>query len=149
MPRAADGAVYLGYLLPILPMALAQTLVCLLAASIDLPVWRILACTAVNVPIALAQIWRSGMLCGTLLPERPSVGCAEDCSQCLGVALRHLFLLDLGERFSAASPMPPGSPTPSTRHGLRWQGTGAAFPQLWITLGMGSPLTARHDLPQK
>ena len=61
----------LGYLLPMLPMALAQTLVCLLAAiPLGLPVsWRILACTAVNVPIALVNL-ALGMLCGTLLPEK-------------------------------------------------------------------------------
>ena len=61
----------LGYLLPMLPMALAQTLVCLLAAiPLGLPVsWHILACTVINVPIALVNL-ALGMLCGMLLPEK-------------------------------------------------------------------------------
>lgn len=84
----------LGYLLPMLPMALAQTLVCLLAAiPLGLPVsWRILACTAVNVPIALVNL-ALGMLCGTLLPEKAVGGmCGALLTNGLGVALRHLVL---------------------------------------------------------
>ena len=114
----------LGYLLPMLPMALAQTLVCLLAAiPLGLPLsWRILACTAVNVPIALVNL-ALGMLCGTLLPEKAVGGM---CGALLTNVSASGSRSTSAEKSFAASPMPSRSPTPSTRHGPRWQGTGAA-----------------------
>lgn len=118
----------LGYLLPMLPMALAQTLVCLLAAiPLGLPVsWRILACTAVNVPIALVNL-ALGMLCGTLLPEKAVGGMCGALLTNVSAWLSGIwFSLDLGGKVFAASPTRSRSPTPSTRRGPLWQGTGAA-----------------------
>ena len=121
----------LGYLLPMLPMALAQTLVCLLAAiPLGLPVsWRILACTAVNVPIALVNL-ALGMLCGTLLPEKATTPCSAMRARLLSPTWPRRpasgSRSTSAERFSAASPTRSRSPTPSTRRGPLWQGTGAA-----------------------
>lgn len=61
----------LGYLLPLLPMALAQMLVCY-AASLALGLrltWNILLAVAVSLPVAAVYI-ALGMLCGTLLSEK-------------------------------------------------------------------------------
>ena len=113
----------LGYLLPMLPMALAQTLVCLLAAiPLGLPLsWRILACTAVNVPIALVNL-ALGMLCGTLLPEKAWLS---------GI----WFSLDLGGKVfrRIAYALPFANAVDAARAALAgdW---GGMFPQLWIVL---------------
>ena len=143
----------LGYLLPMLPMALAQTLVCLLAAiPLGLPVsWRILACTAVNVPIALVNL-ALGMLCGTLLPEKAVGGVRGPADQCLGVALRHLVL---------ARPWRKGFPPHRLRAPVRQRrrrgagrsgrGLGRHVPTALDRSGMGLwPADGGHcDLPQK
>ena len=61
----------LGYLLPLLPMALAQLTACFAAALVlGLPFsWKILLAIAVSLPIATVNI-ALGMLCGTLLSEK-------------------------------------------------------------------------------
>ncbi len=61
----------LGYLLPLLPMALAQLTACFAAALVlGLPFsWNILLAIAVSLPIATVNI-AIGMLCGTLLSEK-------------------------------------------------------------------------------
>lgn len=61
----------LGYLLPLLPMALAQLTACFAAALVlGLPFsWKILLAIAVSLPIAAVNI-AIGMLCGTLLSEK-------------------------------------------------------------------------------
>lgn len=61
----------LGYLLPMLPMAVGQSLICMLAAvALGLPVsWNLLAVVASLVPSALLFI-ALGLLCGTLFNDR-------------------------------------------------------------------------------
>lgn len=69
-PLRGSGFI-LGYTLPLLPMAVAQTLLCF-AAAIALglaPSWNILLCVAVMLPIMLVDI-ALGILCGTLLNEK-------------------------------------------------------------------------------
>ena len=58
----------LGYMLPMLPMALIQTVACyLLAVALELPVTNhILIAILLNLPIAVFQI-SLGLLCGSLL----------------------------------------------------------------------------------
>lgn len=144
----------LGYLLPMLPMALAQTLVCLLAAiPLGLPVsWRILACTAVNVPIALVNL-ALGMLCGTLRRKRPLGGmCGALLIQCLGVALRHLVLAR--PRRKSLSPHRLRAPVRQRRRrgaGRSGRGPGRHVPTALDRSGMGLwPADGGHcDLPQK
>ena len=61
----------LGYLLPMLPMAVGQTVICLGAAvALGLPLsWNLLAVTASLIPSALLFI-ALGLLCGTLFNDR-------------------------------------------------------------------------------
>lgn len=61
----------LGYLLPMLPMAVGQTAVCLMAAvALGLPFsWNLLAVTASLIPSALLFI-ALGLLCGILFNDR-------------------------------------------------------------------------------
>ena len=61
----------LGYLLPMLPMAVGQSAVCLLAgAALGLPLsWNLLAVVASLIPSALLFI-ALGLLCGTLFNDR-------------------------------------------------------------------------------
>ena len=127
----------LGYLLPMLPMALAQTLVCLLAAiPLGLPVsWRILACTAVNVPIALVNL-ALGMLCGTLLPEKAVGGMCGALLTNVSAWLSGIwFSLDLGGKVfrRIAYALPFANAVDAARAALAgdW---GGMFPQLWIVL---------------
>lgn len=127
----------LGYLLPMLPMALAQTLVCLLAAiPLGLPVsWRILACTAVNVPIALVNL-ALGMLCGTLLPEKAVGGMCGALLTNVSAWLSGIwFSLDLGRKVfrRIAYALPFANAVDTARAALAgdW---GGMFPQLWIVL---------------
>lgn len=61
----------LGYTLPLLPVAILQTLVCF-AAALCLGLgftWNILLCTAVLIPAAVLFI-AIGLLCGTLLNDK-------------------------------------------------------------------------------
>ncbi len=126
----------LGYLLPMLPMALAQTLVCLLAAiPLGLPVsWRILACTAVNVPIALVNL-ALGMLCGMLLPEKAVGGMCGALLTNVSAWLSGIwFSLDLGGKvFRRIAYALPFANADAARAALAgdW---GGMFPQLWIVL---------------
>ena len=101
---------------------------CLLAAiPLGLPVsWRILACTAVNVPIALVNL-ALGMLCGTLLPEKAVGGMCGALLTNVSAWLSGIwFSLDLGgkvfRRIAYALPFA----NAVDAHGPRWQGTGAA-----------------------
>lgn len=61
----------LGYLLPMLPMAVGQSVICLGAAAVlGLPLsWNMLAVAAALVPSALLFI-ALGLLCGTLLNDK-------------------------------------------------------------------------------
>lgn len=61
----------LGYLLPMLPMAVGQTIICLAAAvALGLPAsWNLLASAASLIPSAFLFIGL-GLLCGTLLNDR-------------------------------------------------------------------------------
>lgn len=61
----------LGYLLPLLPMAVGQSVICLAAAvALGLPVsWNLLAVVASLIPSALLFI-ALGLLCGTLLSDK-------------------------------------------------------------------------------
>lgn len=61
----------LGYLLPLLPMAVGQSVICLAAAvALGLPVsWNLLAVVASLVPSALLFI-ALGLLCGTLFNDK-------------------------------------------------------------------------------
>ena len=61
----------LGYLLPMLPMAVGQSVICLGAAvALGLPLsWNLLAVTASLIPSALLFI-ALGLLCGTLFNDR-------------------------------------------------------------------------------
>lgn len=127
----------LGYLLPMLPMALAQTLVCLLAAiPLGLPVsWRILACTVINVPIALVNL-ALGMLCGTLLPEKAVGGMCGALLTNVSAWLSGIwFSLDLGGKVfrRIAYALPFANAVDAARAALAgdW---GGMFPQLWIVL---------------
>ncbi len=144
----------LGYLLPMLPMALAQTLVCLLAAiPLGLPVsWRILACTAVNVPIALVNL-ALGMLCGTLLPEKAVGGMCGALLTNVSAWLSGIwFSLDLGGKV-----FPPHrlrAPVRQRRRrgaGRSGRGLGRHVPTALDRSGMGlAPADGGHcDLPQK
>lgn len=124
-------------MLPMLPMALAQTLVCLLAAiPLGLPVsWRILACTAVNVPIALVNL-ALGMLCGTLLPEKAVGGMCGALLTNVSAWLSGIwFSLDLGGKVfrRIAYALPFANAVDAARAALAgdW---GGMFPQLWIVL---------------
>ena len=135
----------LGYLLPMLPMALAQTLVCLLAAiPLGLPVsWRILACTAVNVPIALVNL-ALGMLCGTLLPEKAVGGMCGALLTNVSAWLSGIwFSLDLGGKVfrRIAYALPFANAVDAARAALagNW---GGMFPQLWIVLTWAAALLA-------
>ena len=60
----------LGYLLPMLPMAVGQSVICLAAAvALGLPVsWNLLAVVAALIPSALLFI-ALGLLCGTLFND--------------------------------------------------------------------------------
>ena len=148
----------LGYLLPMLPMALAQTLVCLLAAiPLGLPVsWRILACTAVNVPIALVNL-ALGMLCGTLLPEKAVGGMCGALLTNVSAWLSGIwFSLDLGgkvfRRIAYALPFANAVDAAQAALAGDW---GGMFPQLWIVLAwafglltakkMGAPAHVRIE----
>lgn len=61
----------LGYLLPMLPMAVGQSVICLAAAvALGLPVsWNLLAVVAALIPSALLFI-ALGLLCGTLFNDK-------------------------------------------------------------------------------
>ena len=61
----------LGYLLPLLPMAVAQSIICMLAAAaLGLPLsWNLLAVAASLIPSALLFI-ALGLLCGTLFNDK-------------------------------------------------------------------------------
>lgn len=61
----------LGYLLPLLPMAVGQSVICLGAAvALGLPLsWNLLAAVAALIPSALLFI-ALGLLCGTLFNDR-------------------------------------------------------------------------------
>ena len=61
----------LGYLLPMLPMAVGQSVICLAAAvALGLPLsWNLLAVVAVLIPSALLFI-ALGLLCGTLFNDK-------------------------------------------------------------------------------
>ena len=116
---------------------LAQTLVCLLAAiPLGLPVsWRILACTAVNVPIALVNL-ALGMLCGTLLPEKAVGGMCGALLTNVSAWLSGIwFSLDLGGKVfrRIAYALPFANAVDAARAALAgdW---GGMFPQLWIVL---------------
>lgn len=120
-----------------LPMALAQTLVCLLAAiPLGLPVsWRILACTAVNVPIALVNL-ALGMLCGTLLPEKAVGGMCGALLTNVSAWLSGIwFSLDLGGKVfrRIAYALPFANAVDAARAALAGD-RGGMFPQLWIVL---------------
>ena len=67
--RAADFL--LGYLLPLLPMAVGQSVICLAAAvALGLPLsWNLMAVVASLVPSALLFI-ALGLLCGTLFNDK-------------------------------------------------------------------------------
>ncbi len=67
----------LGYLLPMLPMAVGQSVICLGAAvALGLPLsWNLLAVVASLVPSALLFI-ALGLLCGTMFNDRQVGGCA-------------------------------------------------------------------------
>lgn len=127
----------LGYLLPMLPMALAQTLVCLLAAiPLGLSAsWRILAYTAVNVPIALVNL-ALGMLCGTLLPEKAVGGMCGALLTNVSAWLSGIwFSLDLGGKVfrRIAYALPFANAVDAARAALAGD-RGGMFPQLWIVL---------------
>lgn len=61
----------LGYLLPLLPMAVGQSVICLAAAvALGLPLsWNLLAVVAALIPSALLFI-ALGLLCGTLFNDK-------------------------------------------------------------------------------
>ena len=61
----------LGYLLPLLPMAVGQSIICLAAAvALGLPVsWNLLAVVASLIPSAMLFI-ALGLLCGTLFNDK-------------------------------------------------------------------------------
>ena len=61
----------LGYLLPMLPMAVGQSVICLAAAvALGLPLsWNLLAVVAALIPSALLFI-ALGLLCGTLFNDK-------------------------------------------------------------------------------
>lgn len=61
----------LGYLLPLLPMAVGQSVICLAAAvALGLPLsWNLLAVVASLIPSALLFI-ALGLLCGTLFNDK-------------------------------------------------------------------------------
>ena len=66
--RAADFL--LGYLLPLLPMAVGQSVICLAAVALGLPLsWNLMAVVASLVPSALLFI-ALGLLCGTLFNDK-------------------------------------------------------------------------------
>ena len=117
----------LGYLLPMLPMA---------AIPLGLPLsWRILACTAVNVPIALVNL-ALGMLCGTLLPEKAVGGMCGALLTNVSAWLSGIwFSLDLGGKVfrRIAYALPFANAVDAARAALAgdW---GGMFPQLWIVL---------------
>lgn len=78
----------IGYTLPLLPMAILQSAVCVVVAfflGLEVSV-NILLMLAVNIPIAIVFI-SLGLLLGTLLNERLSAESAVHCSQ----TFRHGF----------------------------------------------------------
>ena len=97
--------------------------------------WRILACTAVNVPIALVNL-ALGMLCGTLLPEKAVGGMCGALLTNVSAWLSGIwFSLDLGGRVfrRIAYALPFANAVDTARAALAgdW---GGMFPQLWIVL---------------
>ena len=69
-PLSGSGFI-VGYVLPLLPMAAAQMLVCFVTAlCMGLAIsWNILLCIAVSLPITVLYI-AIGLICGTLLSEK-------------------------------------------------------------------------------
>lgn len=127
----------LGYLLPLLPIALAQSLLCLLAA---LPLGlaaspRLLLCAAVNLPVGLVHI-ALGMLCGSLFNEKAVGGvCGALLTNVSAWLSGTWFSLDLvgGAFKTAAYALPFANAVDAGRAALAGD-YGRIMPHLWIVL---------------
>ena len=127
----------LGYLLPLLPMALVQMVVCY-AASLALGLhltWNILLAVAVSLPVAAVYI-ALGMLCGTLLSEKAVGGVCGALLTNVSAWLSGIwFSLDLigGAFRRIAYLLPFANAVDAARSALAGD-LGAVWGRLWIVL---------------
>ena len=138
------GDYILGYMLPLLPMALLQGLVCYGAAmALGLPgSWNVLLAILCNLPVALFFVGL-GLLCGSILNDKQVGGLCGALLTNLTVWLSGTFFdLDLiGGAFRAAAYALPFV------HGVEMEKAvlagqyAQALPHLWWVLGYGVGIT--------
>ena len=127
----------LGYLLPLVPMAAAQILVCFLAAlALGLSfTWNIFLCLLVSLPIALMNM-ALGFLCGSVLSDKAVGGVCGALLTNLSAWLSGTwFSLDLvgGVFKKIAYLLPFANAVDAGRAALAGDSAGI-FPKLWIVL---------------
>ena len=139
----SGGGFLVGYLLPLLPMVLAQMAVCFataLALGLQLS-WNILLCIAVTLPAAVVFI-ALGMLCGTLLSEKAVGGACGALLTNLSAWLSGTwFSLDMigGAFRKIAYLLPFANAVDAGRRALAGD-YGAIFGRLWIVLAWAAGL---------
>lgn len=142
-PLSGSGFI-IGYVLPLLPMALAQMLVCFAAAlCMGLAIsWNILLCIAVSLPITVLYI-AIGLICGTLLSEKAVGGaCGALLTNVSAWLSGTWFSLDLigGTFRKVAYCLPFANAVDAARAALAGQ-TGEIWGKLWIVLAWAAALT--------
>lgn len=143
-PLRGSGFI-LGYTLPLLPMAIAQTLICF-AAALPLGLrlsWNLLLCVAVLLPIMVVDI-ALGMLCGTVFNEKAAGGVVGALLSNVTAWLSGIwFSLDLigGAFRTVAYALPFANAVDAARAAISGD-YGAIFGHLWIVIVWAVGLTA-------
>lgn len=148
----------LGYLLPLLPMSIAQLLVCFAAAlALGLSfTWNIFFCVLVCVPIAVFNM-ALGFLCGSLLSDKAVGGvCGALITNLCGWLSGTWFSLDLvGGTFKKIAYLLPFANAVDAGRAALAGDTAAIFPQLWIVIAwavgmlLNSVFVFRHKMKLK
>ena len=135
----------LGYTLPLLPLAVAQTCICYLCAiCLGLtPTWTIFAAILASIPAALVFIGL-GLLCGTLLTERQVGGICGALLTNLSAWLSGTwFSLDLvGGAFKTIAMALPFAPAVNAGRAALAGDWAAVMPPLWLVIGYAAVICA-------
>ena len=135
----------LGYMLPMVPIALAQTLICYgFALILGLPFrWSLLLCLAVSMPTAWIFI-ALGLFCGSLLTDKQVGGvCGALLTNLTGWFSGIWFSVEMvGGVFKAIANLLPFLHAVELARAAYNGSLGEALPHLWWVLGWGVFLTA-------
>ena len=134
-----------GYLLPMLPMALAQTALCYVFGLIlGLP-WKMTILTAVVMNLPAAMVFISlGLLCGSLLNDKQVGGVCGALLTNLSAWLSGIWfdVMLVGGAFAAAAKVLPFYHAVELARAAYAGTLGSALPHLWVVLAWAAGLSA-------